>query len=298
MNQIAPSFPKSGARKVLLQRAASNIVTATTVMSSEIMRIGPAQAKELLARNTSNRPINRGTVEEYAGAMKRGEWLLTHQGVALDPDLNLLDGQHRLMAIIIADVEVEMMVTFDCAPEAFAMLDRGRVRSLAYALRTTEAEVSTTRLALAVMSGLKQNGFRFSTGQVQAALPVIQPRVQKLKEHCKAVAKQRTSAPVHLGLIALMIKYPAMQEDLGRLFRAFVLLETDNMPRSVGQLLRQIDEKKTSARQAIDMLARVWTAFDPKNFELKKIQITSLDTQLAEIKTELKKIWPQQGIAA
>lgn len=292
MNYVAPSSLKAVTRNRALQRAVPSASSMSpTEMTSVHMRIGPKQARELLANNTANRPLNKATISEYAGAMQRGEWVLTHQGVALDPELRLLDGQHRLWAVVQSGVEIDMMVTFDCPPEAFAMVDRGRVRSLAYALRTKEIDVSTTRLALAVMSGLKQNGFRFSTGQVQAALPIIQPRVQTLQEHCKTHAKQRSSAPVHLGLIALMIKYPAMQGDLGRLFRAFVMLEIEHLPRSVGQLLRQIDDKKTSARQAIDMMSRVWVAFDPANHDLKKIQITSIDRPLEEIKAELTKIW-------
>ena len=53
-------------------------------MRSKVQKISPKRAAEMLAANTSNRPLSRSTVRSFAEAMRRGDWLVTHQGIAFD----------------------------------------------------------------------------------------------------------------------------------------------------------------------------------------------------------------------
>jgi len=71
-------------------------------MKTLVESISPTRAKEILLANNGNRLISWGWVRKLAGMMTRGEWLLTHQGIAFDVYGVLIDGQHRLEAIIIA----------------------------------------------------------------------------------------------------------------------------------------------------------------------------------------------------
>ncbi len=83
-------------------------------MRTEIITITPEMAKEMLDRNMkSNRRINHEAVRRYARIMKAGGWNLTHQGIAFDMKGQLVDGQHRLEAIALANVPIRMMVTYD-----------------------------------------------------------------------------------------------------------------------------------------------------------------------------------------
>src|SRR6266487_117016 len=50
---------------------------------SRVQMITPARAAELLEANTTNRPRSRPVVRSFAEATRRGEWLVTHQGIAL-----------------------------------------------------------------------------------------------------------------------------------------------------------------------------------------------------------------------
>ena len=69
-------------------------------MKISIMQITPDLAAEFLKRNTSNRAIKKSKIKKYADDLRRGNWKLTHQGVAISPSGRLLDGQHRLSAIV------------------------------------------------------------------------------------------------------------------------------------------------------------------------------------------------------
>ena len=118
-------------------------------MRSRTVTITPKKAAEMLEHNGHNRPLTRTRVREFAEAMKRGDWQLTHQGIAFDTDGQLKDGQHRLAAIVEADQPVTMMVTTDLPPETFDVLDTGKRRTAADAL-TINGEKSTSMLAAMV----------------------------------------------------------------------------------------------------------------------------------------------------
>jgi hypothetical protein len=118
---------------------------------SRVQKITPDKAAEMLAANTANRPLSRTTVRAFAEAMRRGDWLVTHQGIAFDSDGALVDGQHRLAAVIEAELPVEMTVFTDVEPHTFDVLDTGKRRNAADVL-AIEGEKSTTLLAAMVRS--------------------------------------------------------------------------------------------------------------------------------------------------
>jgi hypothetical protein len=119
------------------------------LVRSRVQKISPDKAAEMLAANTTNRPLSRSTVQAFAEAMRRGDWLVTHQGIAFDSNGVLVDGQHRLAAVIEAQVPVEMTVFTEVEPDTFDVLDTGRKRNAADVL-AIEGEKSTATLAAMV----------------------------------------------------------------------------------------------------------------------------------------------------
>ena len=118
-------------------------------MRSKIQTVTPKKAAEWLEANTTNRPISRSVVRGFAEAMQRGEWVVTHQGIAFDVEGLLIDGQHRLAAIVEADVPVDLTVFSDVADGTFDVLDTGKRRNAADVL-AIEGEKSATMLAAMV----------------------------------------------------------------------------------------------------------------------------------------------------
>lgn len=97
-------------------------------MKTVVEMISPERAKEYLDRMRNNRPASESRVNEYAQAMLADQWMLTHQGIAFDDQNRLIDGQHRLMAVVRAAKTVRMMVTYDAPAAMFAKIDTGRLR--------------------------------------------------------------------------------------------------------------------------------------------------------------------------
>lgn len=106
------------------------------------MDVTPEVAKRWLEVNFRNRRLDRDTVTAYARDMMNGVWVPTHQGVAFNDRDELIDGQHRLQAIVECGRTVCMMVTFGlpsiiAGKEMTTMdaVDRGRTRTVADQLR-------------------------------------------------------------------------------------------------------------------------------------------------------------------
>lgn len=72
--------------------------------------VTPDLAEKWLLKNTHNRKLYETVVDSYALDMKRGNWILNHQGICFDEDGVLLDGQHRLEAIKRSGKTVTMFV--------------------------------------------------------------------------------------------------------------------------------------------------------------------------------------------
>lgn len=100
-------------------------------MNTETIEVDPEFASELLASSGGNRPLSSGLIRRLVKAINDGEWLLTHQGIAIDTGGRLLDGHHRLTAVVSSGRTVPMRITYDADPETFAVIDDGKRRSAA-----------------------------------------------------------------------------------------------------------------------------------------------------------------------
>lgn len=101
---------------------------ATIIQTIE--RVTPAIAKRYLDSSIGNRPLSAATIKNYANTMKNGGWKLNGVPIVFDESGHLLDGHHRLYAIINADCSVEMSVTRGVATDTFTTFDCGRHRNL------------------------------------------------------------------------------------------------------------------------------------------------------------------------
>jgi hypothetical protein len=104
---------------------------------SQWMDVTPEMAARWLKNNFGNRPIRWDTVKAYARDMLNGLWVPTHQGLAFNDKDALIDGQHRLHAIVMSGVTIRMMVTFGLPSKierkemtTMDAVDRGATRSV------------------------------------------------------------------------------------------------------------------------------------------------------------------------
>lgn len=106
-------------------------------MRFETIEVTPQVASELLAasEHVMQRTYVQRRSERFAHDMRNGNWRVTHQPIAISPDGAVLDGQHRLHAVILADATVTMLVAYDIDPTTFAVIDTGTSRGTHDALK-------------------------------------------------------------------------------------------------------------------------------------------------------------------
>lgn len=150
------------------------MLTPTPTHTVEL--IGPTEAHKLMEGNTKNRAIRNNIVTTYAKAMAAGNWPFDGAPVRIAPDDTLLDGQHRLLAVIESGVTLEFSIWRNVNPDTQNVMDTGRKRSIADALHL-RGEINCA--ALGAVLGLAYRwdlGYRGSnltngTSKTQSQIP-------------------------------------------------------------------------------------------------------------------------------
>lgn len=120
-------------------------------VSVGIYTITPDVARRMLANNTRNRRPNKATVGRYARAMQAREWWMNGEPIIFSVTGELLNGQHRLLAIVQSGVAVDVLIVRGIDPDAFKTMDNVRPRSAADGLGIS-GEVNCHALAAAVQA--------------------------------------------------------------------------------------------------------------------------------------------------
>lgn len=106
-----------------------------TAIKAKFVKVTPAKAKEWLeGSNEANRSRSEIMVDRYAADMKAGRWVPNGETIVFNGS-SLLDGQHRLAAVVKAGVPVEMLVVTGVPSKAAPTIDTGKSRSIADFLR-------------------------------------------------------------------------------------------------------------------------------------------------------------------
>lgn len=172
-------------------------------MQIEVIEIGPLLATSLLLKNTINRAISKVAVDQYARDMEAGNWKLTHQGILIGKDGVIIDGQHRLLAIVKSNTTQKMLVTID---ESFetpldAPIDTGNKRQAFFINGVSQRLSSVSQYAFMVHTG---NG-KASASELKPYINKIQPAYIKMLDGHEGGARDISKSQIVLaGCIHIM----------------------------------------------------------------------------------------------
>ena len=114
-------------------------------MKIEKVLVTPEIAAKWLANNTQNRNVNKDRVNRYASDMVNNKWRNnTGEFVKIAKDGTLLDGQHRLIAVIKSKKSIELDVLTDLENDLFQVLDTGKSRNSSDILQIAGIKNATT----------------------------------------------------------------------------------------------------------------------------------------------------------
>ncbi len=113
-----------------------NFESTDTSLQIKSVVITPKMAKEILATNhEKNRKIKPQVVQSYKRQMEKGLWRTnTGEGIKISDSQKLINGQHRLEAIIEFGKPVEMLIFYGIPEESMTCIDDGIKRSLTDAM--------------------------------------------------------------------------------------------------------------------------------------------------------------------
>lgn len=114
----------------------------------EVQWIGPDKAHEYLKANVCNRACSKAAVKRWADTMKVGAWKLSSDAIAFDWNGVLINGQHRLSALIETGATMPFLVGYNFPPESKNSLDVGKKRSLHETLTINGYPISINEVAI------------------------------------------------------------------------------------------------------------------------------------------------------
>lgn len=97
--------------------------------TSSTVEITPEMAMQILQTNIRNRTMNKHLVLFYAEQMKKGLWKFNGESVIISDGNVLLDGQHRLAAIVKSKTTQTSIIVRNIDGAAFDTIDVGKNRT-------------------------------------------------------------------------------------------------------------------------------------------------------------------------
>lgn len=98
-------------------------------LDQRVMTVTPALAERWLTMNKNNRRLRPSHVTHLANQMKQGRWMLSPEPIVFSKRGRLLDGQHRLNAVIQSGCDIKASVALVENEEVFSILDQGLKRT-------------------------------------------------------------------------------------------------------------------------------------------------------------------------
>lgn len=121
------------------------------MVEARVEQIDPETAAQWLHQNKRNRNVRKRLVSTYARDMSAGRWVLTGEAIKFGTDGVLMDGQHRLLAIVEADATVSMLVLRGLDPESQLAMDGGAKRTAGDQLGLANEALPKTLASVALL---------------------------------------------------------------------------------------------------------------------------------------------------
>lgn len=202
-------------------------------MNTEEMTITPNMATKLLKVNDINRRVNQANLQYWIRELLSGKYEPTHQGIAvhgtLDDPRTLIDGQHRLLAIIETGIPARFNVSTGVPISAFANTDGGKPRSMS---ERTKIEPKSLQVLMFFSSNRYAKKYKPSPNDITELGKVVLPYLD-FKGAQRGV-RSLTTAPIR-SAFTIMNMIGGLNDE----YIAFVNGDFDNMTKSLCALYRR-----------------------------------------------------------
>lgn len=253
-------------------------------MKTEIVIITPQLARSMLEKNTRNRPVRNSHVETLRASFERGEYRMTHQGIAFDSNGELIDGQHRLHAIaLLADGEFPMLVTTGLPPSVFAAVDATLAKRTVSDALGEDSRVAQVGVMLSKLYKATGRG-AITPGEAAPFIAYAKPEALALVAFCPTTVKVWSAAPVKAAAVMAVKMRPNSQDHVFATYRALVLANFDEMPSVAKGMFRSQLNGRLASSAWLDMFLRCLKMFDIKQRNLTLVKIINADAEATAVR--------------
>ena len=109
------------------------------MITASVVEVTPSMAEEMLKRNNRNRALSKAILKHYIKDMVDGKWKDSASQIQISMEGNLLNGQHRLNAIVSSGTTQIFTITEGLEDSTHTVMDLGKGRSTGDALKIAGA---------------------------------------------------------------------------------------------------------------------------------------------------------------
>lgn len=272
-------------------------------MNIQLETLTPALARTILGNNDGNRNLRPTAVRTLKEAFSRGEYKITHQGIAISTKGNLLDGQHRLTAIsqMPDNFKVKMYVARGVPEDASLVMDTGVKRSSSDILRESRRLIEVVNFCAKLVkaggrSAADKGGDSITAQYAQQFLPLLKGVSNEVSAAAGGIyGRIWGSASVRAAACIAILDDEDKDYVLGQ-YKALCEGDFNNMTTSSQALYRYMITGAGAKMARIDRTAAFVIAlkfFRKENQNLKQVKAGDVDEQLAVPRAILEACLPE-----
>ncbi len=193
------------------------MATQPTKPTVRIEQVTPELADKYLGTMTQNRVLRDNRVMQWVTIITEGEWKLTNDAISFDTNGHLINGQHRLAAIVVAEIAVPLIVVRGLPVDVQDVMDSGLTRKLSDALQLrgeTDCFVKASALRwiarldyIEAEDGATVNYYRNNSGpSVSQLLHLFDRQAEAIAEVLPTSRRAKATLGLPAGVIAVMVR--------------------------------------------------------------------------------------------
>jgi hypothetical protein len=237
--------------------------------------VTPSIANDLLSTNSSNRLPHKPTVARYAQDMVSGRWKSgTAEPIKISITGRLIDGQHRLLAIVASKLSIVMWVASGLEDDVFDVLDTGKIRNSTDIFKIQGIAQDNTIPSIISMHNLLVNGRRYGAAKNNKSTnAMLLEQYYKNEAYWQNIARKARSwymafakilPPSYFG--GFYAYFFGLNEEKANEFMAQLATGLNVTHDSVTLLRNKLIQDKTSSRKMppnlkMAFIIKAWNAF-------------------------------------
>jgi hypothetical protein len=256
-----------------------------TSSTAHFVEISPDLAKSIMVHNNiDNRNISLKNVAHLAAQIRNGSWYENPQPVVFSVCGRLLNGQHRLQAIVQADMPAKMAIVLDADPATYEVMDTGNKRSLADVSGIHRETAACIRLLVEI-------GESKRTSVAEAKQYARQIQYAERDGGILCIQNSRVSCPVRAAYVASWLTNHHNREYCQNSLR-FLLSNEGTAPPIHLTFFRSLDRERKAYNRGNkgrrDFFNAALNLFDPACSQFRRLRSYDLQSVLNPVMDILK----------